>query len=123
MFPNEKGAFSTTQYLINQGHKKSRAVGCALAGKVIAARLEGAKKALEEAGLKLEPQHYFVTKSFSAQEGMLAADYFHRLPNKPTAIFIIASDYVACGFLARLRQLAYTVPDDFALKSKKSGVI
>ncbi len=115
MFPNEEGAFSTTQYLINQGHKKIGVVGCELAGKVIAARLEGAKKALEEAGLKLEPQHYFVTKSFSAQEGMLAADYFHRLPNKPTAIFIIAGDYVACGFLARLRQLAYTVPDDFAL--------
>jgi DNA-binding LacI/PurR family transcriptional regulator len=112
---NEEGAFCATRYLINQGHQKIGVVGCELAGKVIAARLQGAQKALQLAGLKFEPQDYFETRSFSAQEGLAAADYYHHLPNKPTAIFIIAGDYVACGFLSRLRQLTYTVPDDFAL--------
>jgi len=112
---NEEGAFSAAQYLINQGHRKIGVVGCERAGKIIETRLRGVKTALAESGLELEPQHYFMTKSFSAQEGMIAADYFHSLTNKPTAIFVIAGDYVACGFLARIRKLAYDVPDDFAL--------
>ena len=112
---NEEAAFSATQYLINQGHKKIGVVGCERAGKIIAARLQGVKKALTESGLKFEPQHYFMTQSFSAQEGITAADFFHSLTNKPTAVFSIAGDYVACGCLARLHKLAYEVPEDFAL--------
>ncbi len=112
---NEEGAYSATQYLINQGHRKIGLVGCKMARQVINPRIEGAKQALQESNLKLETQHYYQAESFSAHEGTLAADYFHSLSNKPTAIFVIAGDYMACGFLARMRKLAYKIPEDFAL--------
>jgi LacI family transcriptional regulator len=112
---NEEGAFNAAEFLIRQGHRKIGVVGCNLACKIIEARLQGVKRALKESGLKFETLHYFQTKSFSPQEGMVAAEYFHSLSLKPTAIFVIAGDYVACGLLCRIRKLAYEIPGDFAL--------
>ncbi|MEK7727461.1 MAG: LacI family DNA-binding transcriptional regulator [candidate division KSB1 bacterium] len=112
---NEEGAYSATQYLLNQGHRKIGLVGCKMASQVINPRVRGAQKALQEAGLKLDEAHHYQATNFSAHEGTLAADYFHSLSNKPTAIFVIAGDYMACGLLARLRKLAYKIPEDFAL--------
>lgn len=112
---NEEGAYNATQYLIKQGHRSIGLVGCRMATQVIKPRIEGAKRALREAGLQLESQHYYEAVNFCAQEGTLAADYFHSLAHKPTAIFVIAGDYMACGLLARLRKLAYKIPEDFAL--------
>jgi LacI family transcriptional regulator len=112
---NEEGAYGATQYLINQGHRKIGLIGCKMARPVILPRLAGAKKALHESGLQFDAQHYYEASVFSAHEGTLAADYFHSLSDKPTAIFVIAGDYMACGFLARIRKLAYKIPEDFAL--------
>lgn len=112
---NEEGAYNATQYLIKQGHRRIGLVGCRMATQVIKPRVEGANRALREAGLELEARHYHEAVNFSAQQGTLAADYFHSLAHKPTAIFVIAGDYMACGLLARLRKLSYKIPDDFAL--------
>ncbi|NUO82399.1 LacI family DNA-binding transcriptional regulator [candidate division KSB1 bacterium] len=112
---NEEGAYLATQYLLSKGHKQIGLIGCDMASQVIAARVTGAKRALREADLQFDVQHYFSTKSFTANEGMAAADYFHGLSNKPTALFVIAGDYVACGVLACLRKLDYEIPRDFAV--------
>lgn len=112
---NEEGAYSATQYLINQGHRKIGLVGCKMAAQVIQPRVRGVQKALAESGLPFEAQHYYEAATFSVHEGTLAADYFHSLSHKPTALFVIAGDYMACGLLARLRKLAYKIPEDFAL--------
>ncbi len=112
---NEEGAYNATQYLINQGHKRIGLLGCEMAGQVINARVEGAKRALQESGLLFEAQHFYKTRAFSAQEGVEAADYFHSLPLKPTAIFVIAGDYVAYGFMSQIRKLRYKIPEDIAL--------
>lgn len=112
---NQEGAYSATQHLINLGHKKIGLVGCEMAATVITPRLVGVQNALRDAGLVFNPKYYYKTKTFCAQAGMQAMDYFHALENKPTAIFVIAGDYVACGLLSRLRKLAYEVPRDFAL--------
>lgn len=112
---NEEGAYRATQHLVSRGHKQIGVVGCAMAASIISARVHGVKKALHDAGLEFNPQYNYTTKTFSAYEGTKAAEYFHGLPHKPTAIFVIAGDYAACGFLARIRKLHYHVPSDFAL--------
>lgn len=112
---NEVGAYEATQYLITRGHRQIGLVGCRMATQVIHPRMQGTLRALHEAGLHLEPKHHYQALTFSAHEGTLAADYFHQLLHKPSAIFVIAGDYMACGLLARLRKLGYKIPEDFAL--------
>lgn len=112
---NRDGAYSATKYLLNKGHKQIGVISCRLAQRVVRARMRGVRAALADAGLKLDPAAVYSTNAFTAREGLKAADYFHHLARKPSAIFSIAGDYVACGFLARSKKLGYRIPDDFAV--------
>ncbi len=112
---NYDGAYQATRYLANKGHKNIALISCERASKVIQARIKAFKRALEDSGLAFDEKYVFNTPIFNAKYGMEAADYFHGLSTKPTAVFSIAGDYVACGFMARIKKLAYKVPDDFAI--------
>ncbi len=114
-FYNNEGTYTAAKYLVNQGHKKIGLISCRLSPEVIETRVNVVKAALVDFGLEFNPKFVYQTEHFSAKEGILAADYFHSLSDKPTAIFAVAGDYICCGFLSQIKRLGYRVPDDFAL--------
>lgn len=113
---NIEGCYNATTYLVKQGHKKIGVISCEGPAKnVITDRLEGVKAALSDAGLSLDERHVYNTSMFKINQGLGAADYFHSLRDKPTAIFSIAGDWIAYGFMSRIKKLGYQIPGDFAL--------
>jgi len=103
------------KYLINKGHKNIGVVVCNSPSNVLKIRLKSVSDSLEEAGLELKPEHEFHEELFTPENGAKAADHFHRLSEKPTAVFVIAGDYVASGFMSRLNELGYSIPEDMVL--------
>ncbi|RQV95385.1 LacI family transcriptional regulator [bacterium] len=112
---NKEASRLTVNYLLKKGHRKIGVVVCNSPSKVLKIRLKSVTDTLKDAGLSLDPQHIFQELLFSPENGARAADYFHDLIDKPTAIFVIAGDYVAAGLMSRLIELGYQIPGDFAV--------
>ena len=112
---NKNSVKVATKYLIRKGHKKIGAVNCTINKNLIDSRIEAVAETMQEFGLEMNPQHVYTGSSYSPQDGIKAADYFHSLADKPTAVFVVCGDYVASGFLSRIKLLGYKVPDDFAI--------
>lgn len=112
---NVKGIVSAVKYLLQKGYKSFGVIGCETAADVIQVRASTVKKMLKEAGLSLRPEYIYETVRYSPTEGKRAANYFHGLSERPTAILCIAGDYIACGFLSRMKKLGYHFPEDMAI--------
>lgn len=112
---NFKGTYEATRFLIARGYEEIGVISCKCAPGLTRLREDGVRQALLDAGLSFSPNFVYRTEAFKASEGEKAAEYFHALPKKPSAIFSIAGDYMACGFLAQIKRLGYRIPEDFAL--------
>jgi len=103
------------KYLVNKGHRNIGVVVCNSPSNVLQVRLKSVSDTLADAGLQLKPAHEFHAELFTPDNGAKAADYFHNLSEKPTAIFVIAGDYVASGLMSRLTELGYSIPADMVI--------
>jgi LacI family transcriptional regulator len=112
---NNNSVKVATRYLLRKGHKKIGAISCSINKNLIDSRVLGVANTMQEHGLQMSPQHIYTGSTYSPQDGVKAADYFHSLADKPTAVFVVCGDYVAAGFLSRIKMLGYKVPDDFAI--------
>jgi len=112
---NREAARMATRYLLKKGHTRIGVVVCDSPSDVLRMRLESVSETLEAAGLGLDPKHVFQAAHFTPENGARGGDYFHQLPDKPTAVFVIAGDYVASGLMSRLIELGYRIPEEIAV--------
>jgi len=111
---NVASAKMAVEHLIRLGH---RCIGmitnAALLYTASADRLKGYRLALDEAGLPFE-ERMVGYGDFTSHGGYTAMTSLLKAPDQPTAVFV-ASDVVAFGALAAVKEHGLRVPEDVAL--------
>ena len=112
---NEAGARLAVEHLLALGHRRIACITNApLAYTAASERLTGYREALAAAGIAIDPD-LIAEGAFDAQSGHRAmAEILAR--TTPEAIFV-ASDVVAIGAIAGLRDAGLTVPRDVSVVS------
>jgi DNA-binding LacI/PurR family transcriptional regulator len=110
---NVLGAKVAVEHLIGLGH---RDIGCIIHAPMVytaaTERLEGYRAALAGAGLPYRPE-LVVEAAFDAASGRLAMSRLHAA-GAATAVFV-ASDVVAFGAIAAIREAGLRVPTDISI--------
>lgn len=108
---NEGGAYMAVQHLLRLGH--SRIAHITLPQKMLFARerYAGYRRALEEAGIELDPE-LVIDGDFPLQSGKEAAEKL--FPHRPTAIFACI-DTQAYGVMQAAQEHGLQIPDEIAL--------
>ena len=112
---DEVGGYLAVRHLIDLGHRDIAVVTGPDFTSTGTARLQGARRALGEAGIKprkewLIAAGYGIENGYSAGETLLAGHARRR----PTAIFA-ANDNIAMGVMAAAHRHGITIADDLAL--------
>ncbi len=110
---NSKGGYAAAKYLIELGHRR---IGCIEGPSLItpsAQRAEGYKLALQEEGIKIDPD-LFVTGDFRYESGNKAMRELLALPNPPTAVFA-CNDMMALGAIQAINDNGMNIPDDISV--------
>ncbi len=108
-----KGAYQVTEYLINQGYKKTAYITGPLHIKAFMDRLKGYQKAMHDYGLQVK-EEYIINGEVSIDSGQLATQKLLSLTNPPDAIFAV-EDYTALGALKELKKQNLKIPEDIGL--------
>ncbi len=103
-------------HLLELGHERIAFVGGPTSLSQVALRLDGARRALKEAGLPPDSLRVFDTPGLNVVAGRAAGVRVAALPSaeRPTAAFC-ANDLVALGLLQELIRLQINVPRDLAI--------
>lgn len=112
---DEVGGYLAVRHLIDLGHRDIAVVTGPNFTSTGTARLQGARKAFDEAGIKprkewLIAAGYGIENGYSAGETLLAG----HARKRPTAIFA-ANDNIAMGVMAAAHRHGITIADDLAL--------
>ena len=114
---NEDIACQMTRHLIIQGKKRIATVGLAdcqgMPAYFSRERLAGARRAMLEAGLPIDPALHVDTR-IGFLNGADAGRYFLSLPERPDAVFCF-QDSLAVGCIQVFRKAGLTIPDDIAV--------
>ncbi len=111
---NTGGAALATEHLLNLGHRRIALITNAPpVYTASAARLDGYRLSLAEAGLAYDPA-LVRYGSFTPQSGHAAMEELLALPDRPSAVFV-ASDTVALGALQAIHKRGMRVPNDIAV--------
>lgn len=113
---NYKGAYEATRHLLQQGFRRIAQITSSNSLSITFERLEGYKKALEDAGLKPDSKYIkFVQHGgMIPEETRQALTELLQLKNRPDAIFT-ASDRLSTTTLSLLRKMQIAVPQEVAL--------
>src|SRR6202046_3939445 len=113
LVPNAEGSYLATRHLIQMGHKRLAVIAGPLKLTNAAERLNGFTRALNEAGIEIEPE--FVQEArFDTASGYQAALRLLRMLPRPTAIFA-CNDLMAFGVLQAARELNLRCPEDLSI--------
>ena len=107
---NVKAAHEAVTHLINQGHQRIGTIAGAPDNTVSIDRLNGYKKALEDAGIPVD-ESLIVKGDYSEVCGYQSMQKL--LPANPDAVFA-ASDAMAIGAIRAVQDVGLHVPDDIA---------
>ena len=108
-----RGAYKATRHLIDVGHRKIAIVdGANPYGN--REKRDGYQQALDEAGLKLDPDLVVDPRGHSVDRGYWAIDALMGGKTRPTAIFA-ANDSLALGVLRWCLKNKVRVPEDIAI--------
>lgn len=113
---NRKGAQMAVEYLIQLGHRRIGYLGGEMdLGSNARDRYAGYQRAMEKAGLTVEPA-WVQSKVFSIEFGKEGAERILALPpdRRPTALFC-ATDNIAVGAMDALQNAGFRIPEDFSL--------
>lgn len=103
-----KGMKNATKYLIEKGHTR---IGCITSLKSSCQkRALGYIDALIEKNIQMNPDLLY-SSGYDLKDGVLAAEYFVSLANKPTAVVAI-TDLIAIGLITGLTSLGINVPEE-----------
>lgn len=110
---NLKGAYKATKHLIEYGHKEIAHI-CGDMNKFSGfKRLEGYKKAMNEAGLIIR-EGYIVEGDFNEDSGYEGAKKLLKDKNNITGIFA-SSDTMAIGAMKLIREMGLKIPGDISI--------
>lgn len=108
------GSRQVTRYLIKLGHRKIAYLGNSSSGRTTQDRLAGFGYELKTAGLALPNEYIYEMPGSEPQKGILAAEHFLSLSDRPTAI-VCFNDMLAIGVLQALQQRGVRVPEDISI--------
>lgn len=115
---HEYGAYLATKHLISLGHTEIGYINSPENNVLGDVRFKGLKKALTEADLLFNNDFLLRLGSDTYPGGFEAGyklgDLFDQLPKKPTSFFTY-NDLSALGFIRRILELGYRVPEDVAI--------
>jgi LacI family transcriptional regulator len=106
---NLEGAYEATRYLIGLGHRRLAIITGRLILSTAQDRLEGFRKALQQAGLPLHDE-YLQRGDFHVESGYSCGLKLLQLPVPPTAIFS-SSNQITLGLMRALRDLGILCPE------------
>lgn len=104
---------SMVAMLIEAGHQRIGFIKGHLEHGATIQRYLGYKKALQNAGIKLD-NDLVKQGDFSFESGKACANDLLKLTNKPSAI-IASNDYMAAGVISSANRLGLNVPDDLSV--------
>jgi LacI family transcriptional regulator len=108
-----QGGYLATQHLIECGHKQIGCITGPLVRHQAQMRYEGFKRAMDEAGLLIDP-NWVIEGDFECEGGYNAFNRLHAAGPLPTAIFA-SNDMMAMGVLHAAHEHHISVPDDISL--------
>ena len=110
---NFAGAYQATQHLISLGHTRIATIAGRQDFCNAIDRLEGFRKALQEAGLLLHDE-YLQRGDFQLESGYRCGLNLLRLPKPPTAIFS-CSNKMTLGLMSAITELALRCPENVSV--------
>jgi LacI family transcriptional regulator len=110
---NFKAAYEVTQHLIHQGCRRIVHLTANLKRNVYSDRLNGYKKALQDAGLPVE-ESLVIINNLSDQAGVDAAETIVKMNPMPDGIFS-SNDSCAVSCIRHLKLLGKHIPRDIAV--------
>lgn len=111
---NKLSAFKAVNHLIDQGHKTIACItNATLSYTAARERLNGYKEALSKAKIKIS-ENLIKYGDFDPESGYVQMNAILNNGVKPTAVFA-ASDVVAMGVMASIRERGLNIPEDIAL--------
>ncbi len=110
---NGYAAERATRHLIELGHRRIGHVRGPQGNVLTVERESGFLRAMQAAGLDVRPE-WMLPGAFEMEAGVIAAQHFMRLADRPTAIFA-ANDESAIGFISGMRQHGLDCPDDVSV--------
>lgn len=110
---NENAGFEAADYLIKVGHKDIAIITGKLNAQAGLQRLEGFKRALKEARIKLNKE-YIVKGDWTKESGKTAMSKLISLKARPTAVFAVG-DEMAIGAIEAVKYAGLKVPDDISV--------
>ena len=108
------GSRQVTKYLIELGHRKIAYLGNSSSGRTTQDRLAGFRYEMEAAALSLPNEYVFEIPGSEPEKGILAAEHFLKLPDRPTAI-VCFNDMLAMGLLKILQERGICVPNEISI--------
>jgi LacI family transcriptional regulator len=110
---NLPAAYRAVRYLIQVGHRRIAIITGALDFSVVADRIDGYRKAMQEAALPI-PAPYIQQGDFKLESGHRCGLALMRLPDPPTAIFS-CNNLMTLGLMGALVELKITCPDQVSV--------
>ena len=110
---DEVGGYLAVRHLIDLGHRDIAVVTGPAFTSTGTARLAGARRAMEEAGIN-PPDKWLLAAGYGIENGYTAGETLLAAERRPTAIFA-ANDNIAMGVMAAAHRGGITIPDDLAL--------
>lgn len=112
-FDDINGAYQAVKYLIGLGHRRIGFITGYMSWKEGERRLEGYRKALQEAGITFDVK-LVVEDEWNDPAGYRCAAKLLVLDEKPSAIFC-SSDHMAFGAMACIKERGLTIPGDISI--------
>jgi len=111
---NRQGGYDATRHLLEHGHRRVATIVGPREWPSAAARLEGYRRALREAGLADDPALVEHASDWGLESGRAAAARLLERGADFTALFA-HSDLIAIGAIRQLREVRRRVPDDVSV--------
>ncbi|SDH01729.1 transcriptional regulator, LacI family [Vibrio xiamenensis] len=110
---NELGGKLATEHLIEMGHRNIACITGPLHKSDARGRLQGYRKALEEAGIAFD-ESLIIESGFTEETGASAMRKLLKRPHPFTAVFA-CNDHMAFGAFEVLHHAGFTVPEQISL--------
>ena len=108
------GAMTAVGELVGQGHRRIAFINNAGPTLAAAGRLEGYRRALEKAGIGLDPALVVAVTDIGPEGGYQAARQLLGLPRRPTAVFCFR-DLMAMGVYRAALEARLEIPRDLSV--------
>jgi LacI family transcriptional regulator len=113
MTDNLSAAYQAVRYLIQLGHRRVAIITGRLDFSVVVDRIEGYRKAMQEADLPI-PAPYFQQGDFTLASGCRCGLELMHLPDPPTAIFS-CNNLMTLGLMGALAERKIACPDQVSV--------